>query len=119
VGGQSVNILFLDLNLIGKGSFRRALRFGQTLAPRGHNITLLATSPGRRSGIEKRYLDGVMLLEMPDLFSGSLRSGWDLWNTVNRIAQVRKRKFHMVHAIQTRPTVLLPALYAKHILGAR
>jgi glycosyltransferase involved in cell wall biosynthesis len=114
-----VNILFLDLNLIGKGSFRRALRFGQTLAPRGHNITLLATSPGRRSGIEKRYLDGVMLLEMPDLFSGSLRSGWDLWNTVNRIAQVRKRKFHMVHAIQTRPTVLLPALYAKHILGAR
>lgn len=112
-----MNILFIVLNWIGKGGYWRARHFGLDLAARGHTVTLIATSRHRRVGIRTSDLDGVTLVEMPDLFTGPLRSGWDLWNVLNRIVWVRKRKFDIVHAIQTRPTVLFPALYLKYVRG--
>jgi glycosyltransferase involved in cell wall biosynthesis len=112
-----VNILFIVLNWVGKGSYWRARHFSQHLAARGHTVTVIATSRGRRAGIRVSDLDGATLVEMPDLFTGSLRSGWDLWNALNRITWVRKRNFDVVHAIQARPTVLFPALYLKYVRG--
>jgi len=112
-----VNILFIDFNRVGKGSYWRARQFGQNLAARGHAVTLIVTSRDRRFGIRTSDLEGLRLVEMPDLFTGSLRSGWDLWNILNRIARVRKMQFDIVHAIQARPTVLVPALYLKYVKG--
>jgi glycosyltransferase involved in cell wall biosynthesis len=109
-----VNILFIVYNWVGQGGYWRARHFGQHLATRGHTVTAIATSRNRRVGIHVSNLDGVTLVEMPDLLTGSLRSGWDLWNMLNRIAWVRKRSFDITHVIQARPTALLPALYLKY-----
>jgi glycosyltransferase involved in cell wall biosynthesis len=112
-----MKILFIVLNWVGKGGYWRAHNFGQQLAARGHNVTVIATSRQRRMGIQEKNLHGVTLVETPDLFRGSLRSGWDLWNTLNRILWLRKRDYDIVHAIQARPTVLFPALYLKYLQG--
>ena len=54
---------------------------------------------------------GVTLAESPDLLWGPLRSGWDPWNVVSRIGWAHGRQFDLVHAFESRPTSILPALY--------
>ncbi len=97
------------LNQTGQGTYWRALRLGRALRRRGHNLTLLATSQNRRTGMAVTDQGGVTLVELPDLFKGSLRSGWDPWNTLNRIAWLRGKEFDLVHAFESRPTVIFPA----------
>ena len=109
-----VNILFIVLNTVGKGTYWRALRLGQSLVAEGHAVSLIAASQKSRIGIFLHVEDGVTVVETPDLFTGALRSGWDLWNIINRIAWISKRRFDIVHAFETRPTVLFPALYTKY-----
>jgi glycosyltransferase involved in cell wall biosynthesis len=112
-----VNILLIVLNWVEKGTYWRALRFGQHLVARGHTVTLIAASGNRRIGIHLHDVNGVTLVETPDLLTGSLRSGWDPWNTLNRIAWIHNRKFDIIHAFEARPTVLFPALYLQRIRG--
>lgn len=110
-----MKILFLCLNVVGKGTYWRALYLGRELAQRGHAVTLLATAKESRLHLTVRQVEGVTLVETPDLFTGSLRSGWDPWNALRRVAWLRGQKFDVVHSFETRPTVLLPALYAKRV----
>ena len=106
-----MKILLISLNLIGQGTFWRAFQLGQHLSRRGNNVTLMATSRYQKVGIKEQTHRGITLIDTPDLFSGSLRSGWDPWNTLNRINWIHRRKFDLVHAFESRPTVLFPALY--------
>ncbi|MFQ6100898.1 MAG: glycosyltransferase family 4 protein [Anaerolineae bacterium] len=97
----------------GKGTYWRALHLARSLARRGHTLTVLSTSRNRRLRFDTR-LDtqaGVTLVEAPDLLWGPLRSGWDLWNVISRIRWARGRRFDLVHAFESRPTSILPALY--------
>ena len=110
-----MKILFLCLNQVGKGTYWRALYLGRELAQRGHSVTLLATAKESRLHLTVRQVEGVTLIETPDLFVGSLRSGWDPWNALRRIGWLRGQEFDLVHSFETRPTVLLPALYAKRV----
>lgn len=108
-----MHILLTILNETGKGTFQRASHFSRVLAARGHDVTLLATSPRAHWRMQERQMDGFRLIESPDWFSGSLRSGWDVWNTLRRMAWVRQRRYDIVHAVESRPTVLLPAIVAR------
>lgn len=110
-----MKILFLCLNQVGKGTYWRALYLGQELVRRGHSVTLLATAQESRWQLTLRQVEGVTLVETPDLFVGSLRSGWDPWNALRRIGWLRGKDFDVVHSFESRPTVLLPALYAKRL----
>jgi len=101
----------LVFNVVGKGTYWRALALGQGLVARGHSVTLLAISPTARWGFDVRAEKGVTVVETPDLLPGSLRSGWDLWDVVSRIAWLQSRTFDLVHAFEGRPVTLLPALY--------
>jgi glycosyltransferase involved in cell wall biosynthesis len=71
----------------------------------------MATARERRAGIRTIATQGVTLVETPDLLRGALRSGWDLWNTLNRIHWMRDKQFDLVHAFEARPIVLFPSLY--------
>ncbi len=106
-----MNILHIVYNRVGQGSYWRAFHFGRILSQRGHQVTVMATSPRNRTGIVTRQVEGFRLVETPDLFRGSLRSGWDAWNTLNRLFWLRKHSFDLVYAIECRPTVIYPALY--------
>lgn len=110
-----MNLLLLVLNTAGKGTYWRALGFARHLAKRRHHVTLVFTSPHRKRGVVEEDWQGVKMVETPDLFSGSLRSGWDLWNAAHRIYWLGNRRYDLVHAFESRPTVLLPALYFKYI----
>ena len=115
---RPLHILLIVFNQVGKGTYWRALHFGRCLAARGHTVTLLATAPRARAAVRTRVVDGVQLVEMPDLQSGALRSGWDPWAVVRRLAWLRERRFDIVHAFEARPVVIYPALAAQRA-GAR
>lgn len=110
-----MRILMLVFNPVGKGTYWRALYLARGLARVGHEVTLLATSRTRRLGFVVRADDqaGVTLVETPDLLWGGLRSGWDMWDVAARIWWLRKRPFDLIHAFESRPTVILPARYVQ------
>ncbi len=110
-----MKILHIVYNRVGQGSYWRAFHFGTHLARRGHQVTVMATSPKHHLSSQVSSIDGITLFETPDLFSGALRSGWDPWNTLNRIRWLRKQTFDLVYAIEARPTVIYPALYLHRI----
>lgn len=101
------------LNQVGKGTWQRTSYFGRHLVKRGHQVTLMAMSPKSRLRLCERDLDGVRLVETPDLLTGSLRSGWDGYDTLRRILWLRRHSFDIVHAVESRPVVLFPALVAQ------
>lgn len=108
-----MKILKLVFNQIHQGTYWRAYNFGKCLANRGHEVTLVATSRKSRWRISEQTHGNFTLVEMPDLFSGSLRSGWDPWNCLRRCLWLSHKSFDLVHAYESRPTVIFPALYAQ------
>jgi glycosyltransferase involved in cell wall biosynthesis len=110
-GGRSLRILMITLNSMWRGTFYRALHFARHLVQQGHTVTLLALSHQERWRFHTRDMDGVTLVETPDLLCGKLRSGWDLWDALARISWLRGHNFDLVHAIEARPIVIIPSLY--------
>jgi glycosyltransferase involved in cell wall biosynthesis len=84
--------------------------FAAQMVKRGHDATLVCVSEARRLGISEYLQDGVRYVEMPDLLPGKLRSGWDLWNTWNRLRFLRDRPFDLIHAFETRPATIYPIM---------
>jgi glycosyltransferase involved in cell wall biosynthesis len=108
-----MRIVMVVFNQVGIGTYWRAFHLGRYLARRGHHVSLMATSTERRAGIAIRQTEGITLIETPDLFSGSLRSGWDPWNVLNRVLWLRDKEFDLVHTFEGRPTAIYPALYIR------
>lgn len=104
-------ILFLTYNATNKGTFFRAFNIAKQLSRSGFNIDLITTSPTNKFKITKFKKDNVSIIEMPDLLNGTLRSGWDMWNSINRIFWLKSKKYDLVHAFESRPTVLIPLLF--------
>lgn len=107
-----MKILFITLNLVKQGTYWRAYHLGKQLAKRGHQVTLLATGRTNRVKFKVTNAEGLELVESPDLWQGMLRSGYDPWNTLRRMAWLRGRNFDLVHGFEARPTVIYPALAA-------
>lgn len=117
---ESLRVLFIVHNQTRKGgAYYRGLSLAQPLARRGHDVTLMAIHPTNRLRILVRELDGVRLVETPDFLWGSGRTGWDPWGTLRRILWIRQRAFDIIHTVDTRPSVSLPALLGRSASGAR
>ncbi|MCU0611186.1 MAG: glycosyltransferase [Candidatus Eisenbacteria bacterium] len=106
-----MRVLMLNHNVRGRSTYFRALGLARQLVRRGHQISLMTISPTARFHFDECDVDGVHLLETPDLLSGSLRTGWDPWDCLRRY-QVGHHlgRFDVVHAFDNRPAVILPAL---------
>lgn len=77
----------------------------------------MTISRDARWGFRERVVDGVRVLETPDLLPGLGRSGWDPWDTGARVLHLAGAgTWDVVHAWDCRPVVILPALYAR-LLG--
>ncbi len=106
--------LFLNHNVAwAGGTFYRAYHSARHLVRRGHSVHLLTISPKRRWGFHVEVKEGVEIVHTPDLLWGIARSGWDPWDALNRIRHLRGRQWDIVHAWDSRPVVILPALYAR------
>ena len=109
-----MKILMLNHNVAWSGgTFYRAYPFARALTQRGHQVTLLTIAPRRRCGFETEERHGVEIVHTPDLFWGRGRTGWDPWDTWQRLRFVHGRQWEIVHAWDSRPAVILPALYAR------
>src|SRR6188474_3476043 len=101
-----LRILLIVHNQTRKGgAYYRGLNLGAPLARRGHDVTLMSIHPAARFGITERELDGVKLVETPDLLWSVARTGWDPWNTIRRTAWIWRRRFDVIHTVDTRPAV--------------
>jgi glycosyltransferase involved in cell wall biosynthesis len=116
---ESLRILFVVHNQTRKGgAYYRGLNLGVPMVRRGHDVTLMAIHPSARLRVMERKLDGVNLVETPDLLWGVGRTGWDPWNTLRRTAWVRKHPFDVIHTVDTRPAVSIPAWAGRKASGA-
>jgi glycosyltransferase involved in cell wall biosynthesis len=112
-----VNVLYLNHNVAWSGTFFRAYHFARQLVARGHTVTLVTTHRSSRWSVFEEVRDGVRLLQMPDLFSGPARTGWDPWNVVRRIVALHSGRYDVIHAFDSRPAVILPALAVQQRRG--
>ena len=106
---MKTKLLMLLMNRVGRGTYWRALGFAEALILKGYDVTLLAVAPNRKIGFKEYKVSGVNLVETPDLLPSS---GYDLWDALNRSAWLGRRKFDIVHAFETRPVNIIPALAA-------
>jgi glycosyltransferase involved in cell wall biosynthesis len=92
--------------------FPRSYAIAHAMVQRGHKVTLITISDRSKWGILDADWDGVRVVETPDLLWGQLRSGWDLWNLINRIIYLCQDKgpYDFVHCFETRPATIYPAL---------
>jgi glycosyltransferase involved in cell wall biosynthesis len=114
-----VRILFLNHNPAFRGTFFRAHQLARELSRRGHALTLVTTSRAARLQARWRDIDGVRVLEAPDLLFGPGRTGWDPWNALRRMASLRAEAFDLIHGFDCRPVVIGPALAVRQRTGAR
>lgn len=108
-----IKVLFLVGNQVARGTFWRSSGFGKELARLGYDVTYMAISRTRRIGFVERQYEGMTLIETPDL----LPTGYDLWDTVNRIHWLNGRSFDLIQTFESRPVVIGPALYLKKKLN--
>jgi glycosyltransferase involved in cell wall biosynthesis len=113
-----VRLLYLNHNVAWSGTFFRAYHLGKEMAARGHEVTVVTTRRDGRVGFERKESQGVELLFAPDLTFGPARNGWDPWNTLQRILHLRHRSFDLIHAFDSRPVVIGPALAVHARTGA-
>src|SRR5260370_1646863 len=95
------------------GRFVSCLSLAKCSVSKGHRVTLATTSQTSRWTRSQSNVGGVDIIEYPALFPGRVRSGWDPVDTLARTISVIRREFghlDIVHAFDSRPTVILPAL---------
>lgn len=114
-----MRIVYFNHNVIGAGTYLRAYRLAREVARLGHDVTVVTTSETARVGVTRRSEDGVTIIEAPDLWRGSARTGWDPWNTVVRCVSTVTGPVDLVHAFDSRPAVIIPALHLRKRTGAR
>lgn len=120
-----MEILFLNHNPIWKSAFHRCFQLGKPLVRRGHRVTILTNSEKEKWKWKESEIEGVRVVESPDFFGGPLRTGWDPVNVLRRVCWSREEVGRLsqggrevvVHAFDTRPTVIHPALELKRKLG--
>jgi len=106
-----MRILMLNHNVRGRSTYFRALGLARQLVRRGHGVDLMTISPKARWGFRECDVDGVRLIETPDVLWGSLRTGWDPWDCLRRYLYGRRLgPIDVIHAFDNRPAVILPAL---------
>ena len=112
-----LNIAFIIHNQAKTGPYWKVLEQCAAYVKRGHTVTLVCTSKTERWKVREFMRDGVCVVEAPDALWGKLRQGVDLWNALVRCRilkrKARLKKFDIVHAVDCRPNVIIPALYVQ------
>lgn len=108
-----MRILVIVHNQVNDGPYFKVLEMCLALLYFKNEITLLCTSKQSRLKLRVVESNGVLVVESPDLLWGKLRQGVDIWNILQRLIYVARKNYDIVHAIDCRPVVILPALFLK------
>lgn len=107
-----LRILFNVFNTYGKGTYRRAFFFAKELVRIGEKVDLLCSSKDRKK--HEIEIDGVRIIELPNLFVGSIVNGYEPYNIILRCVWAINTNYDIVHSFETRPSVLLSSLISKY-----
>jgi len=109
-----MKLLFLNHNVAHtRGTFFRAYALAGQLTLLGHEVTLITTSARSRFWVHSTVSAGVTVVESPAILPGRARSGWDPFDVVRRVLVCRSPRLSsvdLIHAFDSRPTVIIPAL---------
>jgi len=109
-GGAPLRVLMLNHNVAWRSTFFRAFYLGRELVDLGHSVTLVTISPRRLLRPHEHELEGVRIVESPDLGVSLARTGWDPWDALWRSLRFQREQFDLVHGFDCRPVVLAPSL---------
>lgn len=109
-----MNILVIIHNQSSTGPFFKVREMCVAISDVGNTVSLLCTSENARFRIKRYSYKNIQIIEAPDILWGKFRQGIDVWNSFIRILIVRNIKIDIVHIIDSRPVVIIPALYLKY-----
>src|SRR4051812_33202433 len=111
-----MDILFLNHNTLGRGTYVRCFNLARNLVKLGHRVTLLTSPASATLARRDQMLSGVSVITMPEIFPRRVRNGGlGVLETCCRIAHVMHHRYDVVHAFDHRPSVSFPALTAKYL----
>lgn len=115
---RRLRILYLVFNRTGRGTYWRALGFGDELAHMGHHVTLMSAGPQSSETTTTRAGGSLTQVQLPDLHRGS---GYDPLHALRRVRWLRQEQrgatFDLVHLFETRPVNVLPGLTLRRQYG--
>lgn len=89
----------------------RSFSLAKGLATMGHQLTLLASSNQVRLFPKKELLEGVLVIQMPDLLPQRWRhGGLSIIDLVGRLSHITHTRHDIVHGFEHRPCVSITAL---------
>jgi len=119
----SMRILFLNHNLIWRGTFFRCLGFARELVKRGHEVDLWTTASDRHGYGIRMVEDGVRIWQTPRWRRlGGHDGGYAPVDNVARLIRACRCNWEVVHAFDHRPNVLLPwwwMRFRRRVIGRR
>jgi len=89
----------------------RPAMLGDALAARGHDVTIVGNGPGHRSSAWATS-HGAKVRGFPVVLGHGIEHGYDPLNTWLRLEATQHATADIVHAFDSRPAVILPALRA-------
>jgi glycosyltransferase involved in cell wall biosynthesis len=115
-----MRVLILNHNVAFRGgaTFYRAFHIGKGLTERGHYVTLIASTAKWRLRFNSICYGNMRLLEAPSLLPPRWRYGYDYYEALRRISWIGKSEYDIIHAFDSRPVVIYPALFSQN-QGAR
>lgn len=116
---KALRILMLNDNRRGEGSFYRCWHLAEELVRLGHEVCLITVSRNRRIVPWTELRDGLRLIESPNLLNlvYGLGPGYGIVGLPYRMLAVARDRFDLVHAFESRPNVLLPAVLSRALNG--
>ena len=108
-----MRILLLNHNFRDVGTYFRAMPIGEHLAGRGHQVTLITVS--RQFRLFPRYtmINGVRVIEMPNLHFDKAGEGYGVLDNATRPVIALSNSVDVVHAFDHKPNVSAAALAAR------
>ncbi|MDD2388642.1 MAG: glycosyltransferase family 4 protein [Desulfobacterales bacterium] len=111
-----MNILFLNHNIKGVGTYIRCFNFAKHLVRFGHSVVILTSAPSYILTPKREMHEGVEVVCMPDVFGRRLRNGGlGIIDTALRCLYIQRRHFDIVENFDHRPAVLYPALMSRYL----
>ena len=107
----SLKVLFLSHAQYITVGLPKIIELAEHMVSKGHDVTLVATSKTKRFTLEVKKVKGVNYVLSPSVLWGKWRHGADMWDVFRRtLFFIGRHDFDIIHAIDSRPTVILPAI---------
>ncbi len=111
-----MKILFLNHNLIWRGSFFRCLGFARELVKLGHRVDIWTVSNQHNPDGTIETIDGVRVWQTPRLGNPVKHDGgYSPWDIINRMLSVMGYQWDVIHAFEHRPNVFLPWMWKRFL----